>query len=302
MRKIFAEINGGVGNQLFQYAAAYALAKRWKMDLRLDVRCPPSGCGLYYQYRLDAFNVSVRPKMSRSLQGRKIANSLRKRAVKLLRCARNFSDIIFLDEQVAYHMDVRFFRSPPLEKTVYLEGWWQSPLYFEDSAEDIRREFSFKDALSGKNEDMCRHIKNVPAAVSLHIRRGDYLTIPGAPVLPLSYYYEAIEQIGQRVKEPTFFVFSDDLLWAKENLPRSKSFIFVDINGVNSAHEDLRLMSVCRHHIIANSSFSWWGAWLNPKNDKVVIAPKYWLMGEGSYYADLFPCGWILMDNLNSKL
>jgi hypothetical protein len=133
--------------------------------------------------------------------------------------------------------------------------------------------------------------------VSLHVRRGDYtLAAEGKIALPLSYYASAIAYCQARLEDPTFFVFSDDMEFARANLPGNPRAVFVDHNDDASSHEDLRLMSACRHHIIANSSFSWWGAWLNPRADKIVYAPKYWLLNRDSYFPDLFPASWLLDD------
>lgn len=148
----------------------------------------------------------------------------------------------------------------------------------------------------GRNLEMLQQINKTPGAVSLHIRRGDYLTINGAPVLPLSYYQEAIQKIRERIDRPVFF--SDDIRWAESTFRDGGNFVFVDINGADAGQEDLRLMAACKHHIIANSSFSWWGAWLDPSEEKTVIAPKYWMMIKETFYPELFPESWIQLDNL----
>ncbi len=118
----------------------------------------------------------------------------------------------------------------------------------------------------------------------------------GRAELPFEYYANAISRLRKRLVDPTFFIFSDDIRSVKEYLPRNIRAVFVDHNDDFSAHEDMRLMSSCRHHIIANSTFSWWGAWLNPRSDKVVIAPRQWDVTEKSFYPDLLPPSWTLTD------
>ena len=147
---------------------------------------------------------------------------------------------------------------------------------------------------------MLEQINQSTNPVSLHVRRGDCTVASTNRVdLPLEYYLNAISSITQRLDDPTFFVFSDDIPFAKEYLPQNVAMVFIDHNDDFSAHEDLRLMSACHHHVIANSTFSWWGAWLNPR-DKMVIAPKQWYNTEDSYYPDLLPQTWLLADVANA--
>jgi hypothetical protein len=156
-------------------------------------------------------------------------------------------------------------------------------------------ELSFKEPAQGKNLEVLKQIKQCKNPVSLHVRRGDYtLAAEGNIALSIDYYTSAISTFKERLVDPTFFVFSDDMAFVRQNLPHHVKAIFVDNNDATASHEDLRLMSACHHHIIANSSFSWWGAWLNPRPDKMVIAPKHWLLKADSYYPDLLPPSWTL--------
>ncbi len=149
---------------------------------------------------------------------------------------------------------------------------------------------------------MLERIGKCTNPVSLHVRRGDYtLAAEGNIALPLDYYTRSISICRERLADPTFFVFSDDIAFARKNLPHDIRAVFIDHNDDASSHEDLRLMSSCRHHIIANSTFSWWGAWLNPRLDKLVVAPKHWYLTQDSYYPELLPPGWILCDTLRSR-
>ncbi len=200
----------------------------------------------------------------------------------------------------AERVEQRFRFLPDLEigakvDTVYLTGYWQVHNIADAISADLRKEFSFREAPKGRNAELLRQIQSAENPVSLHIRRGDYtLAVEGNVALPMDYYAKAIAKIRQSVGEPTFFVFSDDMAFAKENF-RDLPAVFVDHNDSFSAHEDLRLMSSCRHNIIANSSFSWWGAWLNSHPDKIVIAPRNWMVGKSAHYDDLLPREWQLL-------
>ena len=129
------------------------------------------------------------------------------------------------------------------------------------------------------------------------MRRGDYtLAAEHNVALPLDYYLRAIDFIRARFEDPFFFIFSDDIEFARQNLPAGIRRVFVEGNDDASSQEDQRLMAACQHHIIANSSFSWWGAWLNPSSSKTVIAPRNWLGRPGSYYPGLLPPDWTIID------
>jgi hypothetical protein len=182
-------------------------------------------------------------------------------------------------------------------RKLYLAGYWHNYVVVEEVADQLRSELAFKEPAQGKNLEILRQINHSRNPVSLHVRRGDCTVAATNRVdLPLEYYLNAISTFRQRLGDPTFFVFSDDIPFVKEYLPQNVPMVFVDHNNDFSAHEDLRLMSSCHHQIIANSTFSWWGAWLNPRTDKMVIAPKQWYNREDSYYPDLLPPTWELVD------
>jgi hypothetical protein len=133
-------------------------------------------------------------------------------------------------------------------------------------------------------------------AISLHVRRGDYVhnsnTLATHGLCSLDYYQTAINYITERVAQPNFFIFSDDITWVKDNLKVDFKCRFVDHNHGTESYNDMRLMSLCQHHIIANSSFSWWAAWLNPNHKKIVIAPRQWFVNDNNV-SDLFPQNWV---------
>jgi Glycosyl transferase family 11 len=193
-----------------------------------------------------------------------------------------------------------FLRDVPLErhiKTLYLVGYWHTHIMVEEVADELRSELALKEPAQGKNLEVLEQINQCGNPVSLHVRRGDCTVAATARVaLPFEYYSNAISTFKERLVDPTFFVFSDDIPFVKEYLPQNIATVFVEHNDDFSAHEDMRLMSSCHHHIIANSTFSWWGAWLSPRSDKMVIAPKHWDLTEDSYYPDLLPQTWMLAD------
>jgi hypothetical protein len=182
-------------------------------------------------------------------------------------------------------------------RTVFLVGYWQVHPIADSIASELRSEFDLIEPPEGANYDVLVRIQQAHAPVSLHIRRGDY-THPseGNIALPLSYYLKGIRTMQERLIEPTFFVFSDDIAYAREHLPRDIELVFVEHNDSVTAHEDLRLMSLCQHHIIANSTLSWWGAWLNHYPEKTVVAPKRWRVGGCTETPNLFLPEWVLLD------
>ena len=177
----------------------------------------------------------------------------------------------------------------------YLVGYWQSEKYFRSAALGIRADFTFKSSLANRNAELAEQIGQANA-VSLHVRRGDYAKNPKTNathgLCSLDYYRAAIQYVSNRVEQPCFFIFSDDIAWVKDNLKIDFSCQYVDHNHGTKSYNDMHLMSLCQHHIIANSSFSWWGAWLNPSPEKIVIAPKKWFANKNNIKG-LFPQGWV---------
>jgi hypothetical protein len=179
----------------------------------------------------------------------------------------------------------------------YLSGYWQTEKYFSDIENLIREDFRIIKPLDGQNLGIAEKIKHTES-VSIHLRGRDYINRVETKKIHFtcdnSYYERSLSFIREKIKNPHFFVFSDDPEWAKKFLKTNHSFTFVEGNSWNkTSYEDLRLMSLCRHNIIANSSFSWWGAWLNLNVDKIVVAPKKWFADTERNSQDLIPDGWI---------
>lgn len=289
---IIAQIVGGLGNQMFQYAAARAVTYRNETILKLDISSFQK-YGLR-TYQLGCFNiiedfalpVEIKKfKPEKKLSYNYIDNRVR---AKLLPW---YAQKIIRERGHSFNVDIH-----KVGGNAYLEGYWQSEKYFKDIAAIIRSDFSFKDGPTGKNRTLLSEIDSTNS-VSLHIRRGDYLTNPQTfkvhGIVELDYYQRSLKFLTEQVKNPVVFVFSDDISWAKQNLKSNLSLIFVDHNGANEEYEDLRLISRCRHHIIANSTFSWWGAWLNDNQEKMVIAPNKWFRSNDINDRDLIPESWV---------
>jgi len=286
---IIVRLIGGLGNQMFQYAAARRLAHHHNTNLFLDV----TGFASYAfrKYELDVFK--IRAEIASPDLLTHVSRS-RKDAVRLGIRHLLLGEIIIQytrEPTIAFHETVI-----SLPDVAYLDGYWQSEKYFVEIADILRKEFSFVNPPSAINQELLKEIGGCNS-VSMHVRRGDYVSNPIAKeilgVLGIDYYIRALNFMKEKVKDPQIFVFSDDIPWARENLKTKFPLYFIDHNGAEKNYEDLRLMSNCQHHIIANSSFSWWGAWLGSNSEKKVIAPKKWFNQSNMDTRDLIPDSWI---------
>lgn len=290
---IIVRLTGGLGNQLFQYAAALRLAHATGSSLKLDIlsyRRDP-----LRSYALDAFRISAAMAETREIalfQGREKMRSGTHSLYR--RIPLQFRRWQWVRQSSLYfHPEIL-----DLEGDVYLDGSWQSQKYFEDAAGLIRTEFTLKDKIACRTETISREILSTNA-VSMHIRRGDYIENPVTrsihDVCSLDYYERSLSLLTAMEPNPHIFVFSDDKEWVHQNVRFPYPISVVDHNSPVQAHDDLRLMSLCRYHVIANSSFSWWGAWLSPYPDKKVFAPGRWFNAEGYDISDFVPADWQLV-------
>jgi hypothetical protein len=305
--KLIVRQLSGLGNQMFQYAAGRYYAKQLEAQISFAFDPPHIALShghprpfLLSHFAIDAQFRELSPfERLLLLTNNHLTNSRRLEAVRPIVAAILQHGLRLQLVTEPPEQWYRFQRALPFNaqaNTIYLLGYWQVHQIPESMSVDLRREFSFREAPIGKNLEMHRRIKNTENSVAIHIRRGDYtLEVEGNVALPMTYYSSAITQLTQYLHNPTFFIFSDDIDFARNNLRANIPAVFVDHNDSFSAHEDLRLMSSCRHHIIANSTFSWWGAWLSPYVDRIVIAPRNWLVGQRSHYDDLFPSNWRLL-------
>jgi hypothetical protein len=285
---IIVRLCGGLGNQLFQYAAGRSLSTVHQTELVLDLS--------WYQ-NTPASNTPRQYELARySIQAR-VANASEVRLCRLY-SSRILRRLQLLHWPWSRHQETNFefdSRFPDLKDNTYLDGYWQSFKYFESVADTIRSELMPLPAPSALDQAIGDKVR-ATESVSVHVRRGDYVTQKAAAIVhgvcPLDYYDAAMQIIERRISSPHFYVFSDDSEWARTNLTFPGPAVFVDHNNGSTAFQDMRLMSQCRHHVIANSSFSWWGAWLNPRKDKLVIAPKRWFIDDRST-SSLTPIDWI---------
>lgn len=278
-KKIFVKFIGGLGNQMFQYAFGLSLEKRCKAKVYYDKSFFDIKGSRNYE--LNNFKLKLKTTNNWLLKFNECIKPRQKKIIK------ETEDSIYNE---------KFYN---LKNYNFYDGYFQTYKYFDDYRNDILKAFELKTPLNEENEKMLKKIKS-SNSVSLHVRRTDYLykeELKIRGVCDLDYYGKAIKYIEKNIKAPHFFVFSDDITWCLEHLKFQSKYTFVDINDAQSGYFDMFLMKNCKHNIIANSSFSWWGAWLNEHNNKIVIAPKIWMIRwnetEENAGRDLIPSDWI---------
>lgn len=295
---IVAKLNGGLGNQIFQYAAARSLATRNRTSLKLDIEYLRSNDQRITnrQYCLDNFNISA--EIANPIE---IAEISGVRPTFFINISVRLRNILGLSQftpntvrETGFPFDPAILDSPG---QTYLVGYWQSEKYFSDISEILRTELSFKNSPTGNNLEIANKMVG-ENAVFLHIRRGDYVSHPDVAKLngtcDQAYYERALGIVADKVAAPVLYVFSDEPEWVRQNMRFPFPATVIDHNGPDAAHEDLRLMSLCKHAIIANSTFSWWGAWLIDQDQKIVVAPRRWFADPSIDTSDVIPDRWIL--------
>jgi len=302
---ITVSLIGGLGNQMFQYAAGKALAERHGVPLALDI----SGFRNYAlrPFLLDRLLVpeaiavartepAERPEINfaRAKWKARIDRLLGKAGLPKLASSPNEY------REPHFHYDPAFETLGP---QIALFGYFQSERYFNSIAESLRDWFSPREPLGDAAAAALKRIETSRLPVSVHVRRGDYLK-PGTHevhgILGESFYRRVFDRLESMIgHEAELFIFSDDLAAAEQVLSFIPGSRLNHVRGdPERPWEDMALMARCRHHVIANSSFSWWGAWLNPSPDKIVVAPRAWFAAAGSGKrdtGDLYPSGWILI-------
>lgn len=292
---IITKLIGGLGNQMFQYAVGRRAAYINKTLFKLDVSGFKKQEDMTKrEYFLGCFNISESFANEKEVKKLKTVGKS-----KLSRYFLKFISFFTLYNKRSHIAEKHFYFDPNILKVredTYLEGYWASERYFKDIENIIRHDFTFKVKPDSENKKLIKKIEN-SMSVSIHVRRGDYVSVRKTQechgVCNLDYYKKAIKLITAKVKKPHFFIFSDDPEWVKQNLKLSYPNTVVDHNFQKKDYEDLRLMSLCKHNIIANSSFSWWGAWLNQNKNKVIIAPRRWFNNVLINTKDLVPQFWI---------
>jgi hypothetical protein len=273
---------GGLGNQLFQAALGISLTHQFGETLKLDLTFydhnhAHQGFELQRVFNFD-FPVATEKELKQLIGWRKTKvgrNIMARNRFSFLRGKNYYKEIDLGFNKMVFS----------LPDSCYLDGFWQTEKYFFPCSSEIRKQYNFITPLTNKNREIASKITN-SNSVSLHVRLGDYVSQEGQfhGVCSLDYYEKAMQYVEERISNPTYFVFSDDIESARKFLRINRSVFFVDYNHGQESFNDMRLMSLCRNHIIANSSFSWWGAWLNREPDKLVVAPNRWFMDER--YAD----------------
>jgi hypothetical protein len=263
---VIAQVEGGLGNQLFIYAAAKRLALRNDGPLKLDVVSGYAKDVYDRAYCLHHFNISAEVASLYDSYMSSWGDKRRYMARKINRLL-PFSLRFYISEEKAFDKRLLEFN---ISRKVYLRGYWQDERYFKDIEDIIRKEYQINGRHREKNVDLAKKIKTTNS-VCLHARRIRY-----EYALNKGYYAKAVGYMLDRVQNPHFFCFSDKPEWIMKNIDIPSPVDVITHNTDGLEHEDLWLMSQCKHYIIANSSFSWWGAWLNPRSDKIVIAPSNW--------------------------
>lgn len=292
------KLNGGLGNQMFQYAFALALAEKFGTKMLFDfsyfedVKSHENVTTRFFE--LGVFNLECTEAEEKDLTEVKNADFGAKWKNTLAKRYPHYFGVNYAREKNNTCFDKKLITYPDY---AYYEGYFQNENYFKHLREQLFRDFSLKMPFSELNEQNQSTLEKIIStnSVSIHIRRGDYVTLDYVNKLqgicPLKYYQKAIKRIAKKVENPHFFIFSDDIDWVRENLKIDYPYTVIDFNQ-NSGYLDLELMKNCKHNIIANSSFSWWGAWLNENPDKIVIAPKKWNKMR-SKKCDIVPKSWV---------
>ena len=280
-------LSGGLGNQMFQYAAGRSLAVRLGAPLALDLSW--FGGQSDRKFALEPFHVEA----DQCSQ----CSSLSPRCQSLIsRFSRRWLTHIlgvpvWREPHFHYSEDFAALSSP-----VFLDGYWQSEKYFKGIRSLLLREFALREPLPPACAKLLEQISECNA-ICIHVRRGDYLNNPVAAKVhgtcSLDYYYAGVGDLCRELTKPHCFIFSDDPVWVRSSLVLGCPMTVVDVNGPNDAHLDLVLMAACRHFLIANSSLSWWGAWLGGYPSKKVIAPARWFSTSDNDTRDLLPESWL---------
>lgn len=295
---IVTHLCGGLANQMFQYALGRVLSLRLQVPLRLNISAFSNSpetvahvawrLPLFLHAVVDGIGVDATPPPALHKYLRRINQFAQ---TKFNRKFPLFSGVV-IEPHFEYWSGIERVGAP-----AHLYGYWQSEKYFSSYATQIRKDFAFPALSEGGAQALAARIKACTNAVSVHIRRGDYISNPQARAfhgLPgPDYYRSALEHIRTVVGNTTLFLFSDDPQWVRENFdPCGHGCEVVDLNQPDAPQHDMHLMSLCRHHVIANSSFSWWGAWLGSSGG-ITIAPKRWFADQRINTDDIYPQAWI---------
>lgn len=291
---VYVRLWGGLGNQLFQYAMGYAKAMENNTQLKLDIsyyeterkRTPK-----IHNFKINFSEILVDKKIlnrTKLLQRKNINRILRIPKISILKLPEGFR--YFKESRLKFVEKYKTFNY----KSVYLDGYWQCEKYFKKYKDDLLSQFN----LITESEDF-KNLSNEMGgcqSIAIHVRRGDYILedknwFSKLYILDLNYYKCAIEKVQSLFNNPRFYFFSDDIDWCQDNFSYLKSSEFVSSKYCFTDYEELMLMSKCKHQIIGNSTFSWWGAYLNKDDSKYVIAPDRWFGNR-----NIIPSNWHKID------
>ncbi|MEI7596362.1 MAG: alpha-1,2-fucosyltransferase [Bacteroidota bacterium] len=297
---IIIRLDGGLGNQMFQYALGFVLSKSKNTSLKFDDSM--LGEKNFHEHHTNRnLELGVFDKSFEIASPKEIEELKKEDYSKLSYFFYRYfyrENIPYFKKNIFYEKGFFVFDSNifKINRNCYLLGYWQNEKYFSSFRNELLNLFQFPSLTNKKNIDIIEMIK-CSNSVSVHIRRGDYVNDAVASKLHgnianENYYKDSIELIKSRVDNTLLFVFSDEVEWVKENIEFPENSYFINWNKGDESYIDMQLMSNCKHNIIANSSFSWWSAWLNKYPKKIVIAPKKWMNGEGIDDGDICPSEW----------
>lgn len=294
---IITKLDGGLGNQMLQYSIGKSLATKLATNFKVDSsslerdKDQLQGDYISRSLKLGVFNTDL---TECSVEEKQKFSKGFFNTIKIFLA----SYLSITNLNIYYKEKSRMFDSLlfSLKSNIYLEGYWPNHKYFDSIRPQLLKDFTLKIKLDGKNEELLNQILK-SESVALHVRRSDYVTNSAAAnhfaSLSLGYYEKAIDYINNKVTNPIFFIFSDDVDWVKANLKMQSNFVICDSNSIENGYIDLELMKHCKHFIIANSTFSWWGAWLSENKDKVVIAPNQWFRDDIMNKNEIVLSNWI---------
>lgn len=283
---IISQLTGGLGNQMFQYAFGYSVARKNKTQFRYVYQNIEGNTKR--EFELLCFKISGQEATRKELMATGYPFT---RLGQLLVKMRIKKQSLFKEK--AFQFDKNALE---VNGNLVLQGYWQSEKYFKMYRKDIQNEFAFVEAVKGKNRIIAKQMQS-QNSVAVHVRRGDYAHDASANayhgLCSVEYYKKGMKAIENQVKNPTYYFFSDEPSWVKANLSTENKSYYIDWNTGSNSYRDMQLMTLCKHNIIANSSFSWWSAWLNKDKNKMVIAPKQWFSSQLINTNDLLPESWL---------
>ncbi len=285
-------VGGGLGNQMFLYAFGLAVGDDVLFDTTVFQR------NHYRSFDLALYNIEKRfatpeqlAQLKKEIRVKNFFPRFIREKFHMKRWWYFHTDRVEEKQLNRYQPELLSRKGP-----VFFAGAFQSEKYFKKLRPKLLHDLTLSEPLDEPNRKMLEKIKS-SQAIAVHIRRGDYLNKHSPfTYLDKDYFLNAMNYVAERIDNPSFFIFSSDMDWVRDNIKTAYPQTFVDINDEKHGYFDLELMRNCKHNIIANSTFSWWGAWLNPNPDKIVVAPKQWFLPDAAEYSgDIVPDEWIKM-------